>query len=266
MAATAARNTDSSRTDSTGQAPTGGTVDPAEVARFSAMAADWWNPEGKFKPLHKFNPLRLTYIRDAICAHHGRDPESERPLAGLRIIDIGCGGGLVAEPLALLGAEVVGLDASERNVRTAAAHAAESGIAIDYRQGTAEELAARGETFDVVLTLEILEHVADSGLFLKVCTDLIKPGGMLFLATLNRTPKAYALAIIGAEYILRWLPRGTHEWKKFVRPSEVAAALRPHGVTIRDLTGMVYNPLRDAFRLDSNDLDVNYMLWAVKAG
>jgi 2-polyprenyl-6-hydroxyphenyl methylase / 3-demethylubiquinone-9 3-methyltransferase len=242
--------------------PSGGTVDAGEIARFSAIAAEWWDPRGKFKPLHKYNPVRIGYIRDAVCARFGRDPNGSLPLQELRIVDIGCGGGLLAEPLARLGAEMVAIDAAERNVKVASAHAAESGVQVDYRHTTAEALAEAGERFDVVLALEVVEHVADVPLFMAKLCELMNPGGMLFLATINRTPKAFALAIVGAEYILRWLPRGTHDWRKFLKPSELASALRPHGVVVRDLTGVVYNPFRDEFSLNRRDLDANYMLWA----
>jgi 2-polyprenyl-6-hydroxyphenyl methylase/3-demethylubiquinone-9 3-methyltransferase len=240
----------------------GSTIDADEVARFSAIAAEWWDPHGKFRPLHRLNPLRHAYIRDAVCARFGRDPRAERPLDGLRFVDIGCGGGLLSEPLARMGATVVGVDASEKNIRVASVHAQENGATVDYRATTAEALAEAGERFDVVLALEVIEHVADVELFLASLSRMMQPGGMLFLATINRTPKAFALAIVGAEYVLRWLPRGTHDWRKFVRPSELAAGLRPHGVTIRDIQGVVYRPLRDEFRLDRRDLDVNYLCWA----
>ncbi|HYG91684.1 MAG TPA: bifunctional 2-polyprenyl-6-hydroxyphenol methylase/3-demethylubiquinol 3-O-methyltransferase UbiG [Azospirillum sp.] len=242
-----------------------GTVDSDEVARFSAMATEWWDPAGKFRPLHKFNPVRLAYIRDTICRRLGRDPETARALEGVSVLDIGCGGGLLAEPVARMGAEVVGVDASERNVKTAAAHAAETGTDVTYRTASAEELAAEGRRFDVVLAMEILEHVADVDLFLKSCAALLKPDGVLFFATLNRTPKSYALAIVGAEYILRWLPPGTHDWRKFLRPSEIANGARAHGLMVKELMGMTYNPITDVFRLNPRDLDVNYMGWAEKA-
>lgn len=238
------------------------TVDPAEIARFSAIAAEWWDPHGKFRPLHKFNPVRLGYIRDAVCARFGRDPMAPRPLEGLRVVDVGCGGGLIAEPLARLGATVVGIDAAERNVKTAAAHAAETGVEVDYRAATAEDLAAAGETFDVVLALEIVEHVADVDLFLEALATMVRPGGLLFMATINRTPKSFLFAIVGAEYVLRWLPRGTHDWRKFLRPSELAAGIRRVGLAVGDMTGVAYNPVGDRFSLAPRDLDVNYMLWA----
>ncbi|WP_300298879.1 bifunctional 2-polyprenyl-6-hydroxyphenol methylase/3-demethylubiquinol 3-O-methyltransferase UbiG [Ferrovibrio sp.] len=242
---------------------TAASVDPAEIERFSAMAAEWWDPQGKFRPLHKFNPVRLGFIRDRIAGHFGRDVTVEAPLSGLRLLDIGCGGGLVAEPMARLGASVVGADAAERNIGVARAHAAESGLEIDYRCTSAEALAAAGERFDVVLTLEVVEHVADLEGFLSCCGQMVKPGGLLIAATLNRTLKAYALAIVGAEYILGWLPRGTHDWKKFVQPHELAAGLRHAGLTMQDVTGVSYDPLADRWSI-SRDTDVNYMMVAVK--
>lgn len=244
-------------------AATGPSVDPAEVARFAAMAAEWWDPNGKFRPLHKLNPVRMTYIRDRLCAHFGRDVRRPRPLAGLRILDIGCGGGLIAEPLTRLGAGVVAIDASATNIGVARAHAAESELVIDYRHGAAEELAARGETFDAVLALEIVEHVADLEAFLGAAAALTRSGGGLVVATLNRTPQSYLLAIVGAEYVLRWLPIGTHDWKKFVRPSELGGTLRHHRIDIRDVTGVAYSPLGDSWRL-SRDLAVNYMAFATR--
>ncbi|WP_431861555.1 bifunctional 2-polyprenyl-6-hydroxyphenol methylase/3-demethylubiquinol 3-O-methyltransferase UbiG [Azospirillum sp.] len=244
---------------------TAGTVDSDEIARFSAMAAEWWDPTGKFRPLHKFNPTRLAYIRDTVCRRLGRNPDTARALEGLSVVDIGCGGGLLAEPIARMGADVLGVDASERNVGTAAAHAAETGTAVEYRAATAEALVAEGRTFDVVLAMEVLEHVADVDLFLKSCAALMKPDGVLFFATLNRTAKSYALAIVGAEYILRWLPAGTHDWRKFLRPSEIARGIRAHGLEVKELTGMAYNPIADSWRLAPRDLDVNYMGWAEKA-
>ena len=236
-------------------------VDPAELARFAAIAEAWWDPAGKFKPLHRLNPVRLGFIRDRLAARLGRDPLSPRPLEGLRLLDIGCGGGLIAEPMARLGAEVTGIDAAQRNIAVARHHAEASGLAIDYRCATAEALAEAGEAFDAVLALEVVEHVADLDGFLAACARLTRPGGALIAATLNRTPQAFALAILGAEYLLGWLPRGTHHWRKFVRPSELARGLRSHGVAIRALTGISYNPLADRWRL-SGDLAVNYMAYA----
>jgi 2-polyprenyl-6-hydroxyphenyl methylase/3-demethylubiquinone-9 3-methyltransferase len=239
-------------------------VDPDEVAKFAALAGQWWDPAGKFAPLHRLNPARLTFIRDRIAAHTGRDPLAERPLAGLRVLDIGCGGGLLCEPLARLGAQVTGIDAAEQNVAVAAEHAAEAGLDIDYRHGTAEDLAEAGAGFELVLNMEVVEHVADVAAFLQASAALVAPGGAMALATLNRTPKSFALAIVGAEYVLRWLPRGTHDWRRFLRPSELVASLRAAGLETRELTGVVYNPLTGAWRLAPHDLEVNYMVFAVK--
>ncbi|WP_340159036.1 bifunctional 2-polyprenyl-6-hydroxyphenol methylase/3-demethylubiquinol 3-O-methyltransferase UbiG [uncultured Hoeflea sp.] len=235
------------------------TIDQDEVARFSAMAAEWWNPKGKFRPLHKFNPVRLTYIRDHVAAHFGRDPKSDKPLAGLRVLDIGCGGGLLSEPMARMGAEVLGADASQTNVEVASIHAAQSGADVRYEAVTSEELAARGERFDVVLNMEVVEHVSDVELFLSSCAEMVKPGGLMFVATINRTLKARALAIIGAEYVLRWLPRGTHQYEKLVRPEEIETPLNAAGMNVIDRTGVFYNPLQDQWNL-SRDMDVNYMM------
>lgn len=235
------------------------TIDQDEVARFSAMAAEWWDPKGKFRPLHKFNPVRLTYIRDHVAKHFGRDPKSDKPLAGLRVLDIGCGGGLLCEPVSRMGAEVLGADASQTNIEVASIHAEQSGANVSYEAITSEELAARGERFDVVLNMEVVEHVADVDLFLTSCAEMLKPGGLMFVATINRTMKARALAIIGAEYILRWLPRGTHQYEKLVRPEEIEAPLGASGLNVIDRTGVFYNPLLDQWNL-SRDMDVNYMM------
>ncbi len=240
------------------------TIDQGEIERFSRIAAEWWDPAGKFKPLHKFNPVRLAYIRDAICAAHGRDPKAPRPLDGIRIVDVGCGGGLLSEPLARLGASVTGVDAAEKNVKTAAAHAAETGVTVDYRATTAEALVDAGEQFDVVLAMEIVEHVADVDLFLEAVGKLAKPGGLVFMATLNRTAKGWLLGVVAAEYVLGWLPRGTHDWKKFLRPSELVGGLRRAGVAVRDISGVAYNPISDKFSLSPKDLEVNYLLWGVR--
>ena len=241
------------------------TIDPDEVEKFSAIADEWWDPFGKFKPLHKFNPVRLAYIRDGACAHFSRDPQAKKPLEGLRLLDIGCGGGLVAEPMRRLGAEVVAIDAAERNVKTALAHAAPLGLDIDYRNTTVEDLVASGEApFDIVLNLEVVEHVADVDLFLETSAGLVKPGGMLIMATINRTLKALALAKVGAEYILRWLPAGTHDPSKFVKPDEAKNALTKAALTITAEAGVTYNPLMDIWRV-GDDTSVNYMLTAVKS-
>ncbi len=239
------------------------TVDEGEIERFSRIAEEWWDPNGKFAPLHRLNPLRLGYIRDRAAGHCQRDPLSGSPLQGLSLLDIGCGGGLLCEPMARLGAAVTGIDAAGRNIATARLHAEGQGLAIDYRETTAEALAAEGRQFDIVLALEIIEHVADIDLFLRSCGQLTKPGGLVFLSTLNRTAKAWALAIAGAEYLLRWLPRGTHDWKKFLKPSEVVRGLRSAGVETQEIVGVVYGPLSRAWSLNKRDLDVNYMLYGV---
>ncbi len=241
------------------------TIDPAEIERFSRIAEEWWDPAGKFAPLHRLNPVRIGYIRDRVAAHRQRDALSGSPLAGLDLLDIGCGGGLLCEPMTRLGARVTGIDAAERNIATASLHAEGQGLAIDYRATTAEALAESGKQYDVVLALEIVEHVADVALFLRCCGRLVKPGGLLFLSTLNRTPKAWVLAIAGAEYVLRWLPRGTHDWKKFLKPSEVVRGLRGGDIETREIVGVVYSPLSRTWSLNTGDLDVNYMLYGTKA-
>ncbi len=239
-----------------------GTVDPAEVARFSQLSEEWWDPKGRMAPLHKMNPLRLTYIRDAACRRFNRNPKSLNCLAGLRILDIGCGAGLLCEPLNRLGAQVVGVDPSETNISIARAHADKSQLLIDYRCTTIEAMDLR-ERFDIVLAMEVVEHVADLALFLDRCAALTKPGGMMAVATLNRTWKSFALAIVGAEYILRWLPRGTHQWDKFVTPDEVEMHLARNHLTIAEQSGMTYSPLADRWSL-SGDMDVNYLMIAEK--
>jgi 2-polyprenyl-6-hydroxyphenyl methylase / 3-demethylubiquinone-9 3-methyltransferase len=237
------------------------TIDQTEVDRFSAMAAEWWDPSGKFRPLHKFNPVRIAYIRDKVAAKFGRDPKSHRPLEGLRVLDIGCGGGLLSEPIARMGANVLGADASEKNIGIARTHAEQSGVIVDYRAVTAEALAADNEKFDVVLNMEVVEHVSDVPFFIETCATMVKPGGMIFVATINRTLKAAALAIVGAEYVLRWLPRGTHQYEKLVRPEEIEQPLNAAGMTVTDRTGVFFNPLANQWNL-SKDMDVNYMLVA----
>ncbi|MCA1244145.1 bifunctional 2-polyprenyl-6-hydroxyphenol methylase/3-demethylubiquinol 3-O-methyltransferase UbiG [Stappia stellulata] len=236
-----------------------GTVDDAEVARFSALAAEWWNPAGKFRPLHKFNPVRLTYIKEQVSAHFGRDDRSADAFKGLSILDIGCGGGLLCEPMARLGANVVGADASATNIEVAKLHAETSGLDIDYRATTAEDLAAAGEKYDVVLNMEVVEHVSDVPLYLDACAQLVKPGGLMFMATINRTLKAYALAIVGAEYVLRWLPKGTHSYEKLVKPEELEGPLTAAGLSVRDRCGVTFNPLADSWNR-SSDMNVNYMM------
>ncbi|MGE0120386.1 MAG: bifunctional 2-polyprenyl-6-hydroxyphenol methylase/3-demethylubiquinol 3-O-methyltransferase UbiG [Dongiaceae bacterium] len=256
--------TDSAPSDSEPTTAPSASLDPVEAAKFATMADAWWDPRGKFRPLHKFNPTRIAFIRDRVAAHLGRDPLENRPLAGLRLLDIGCGGGLLAEPMARLGAQVTGIDAVERNVQVARLHAERGGLAIDYRAATPEELVPAGRTFDVVLNMEVIEHVADRAAFLAACCDLLAEDGLMFIATINRTAKAFAFAIVGAEYVLRWLPVGTHDWRKFLRPSELAAGLRPHGVGFAEITGVSYNPLADSWSL-TRDLDVNYMVVAKKS-
>lgn len=235
-------------------------IDPDEVAKFSAIAAEWWDPTGKFKPLHRFNPVRLGFILDTVAAHFGRSDKDKAPLKGLKLLDIGCGGGLVSEPMTRLGADVMGVDASEANIKTALTHAQESGLKIDYRAGTAEQLVStHEEAFDVVLNLEVVEHVASPDQFLRDCCRLLKPGGITIVATLNRTPKAFALAIVGAEYVLGWLPRGTHEFSKFLTPTEITTALKSGGVDADRPQGVSYAPLTARWKL-SDDSAVNYMI------
>lgn len=240
------------------------TVDPAEVAKFEAMAAEWWDPKGKFKPLHMLNPCRLDYIATQIAAEFDRDLTSQTPFAGLRLLDIGCGGGLLSEPMARLGAEVVGADAAERNIPVARVHAAQSGLEIDYRHTTAEALAAAGEQFDAVLNMEVVEHVADPLAYLTACRQLLKPGGLHICSTINRNPKSYAVAIFGAEVVMRWLPRGTHEWSKFITPDELFDLLRDAGLDPVDRKGFVFNPVTWSWSLSARDLSVNYVTASVK--
>ena len=247
----------------TSPAPTT-TLDPGEVEKFSRLAAEWWNPTGKMSVLHKFNPVRLAYIREAACERFRRDRTRIDALAGLTVLDIGCGGGLLCEPLARMGASVTGIDPARTNVETARLHAADSGVAVDYRCTTAEDVAAAGERFDIVLAMEVVEHVADVGLFVEACATLVKPGGLLFMATINRTLKSYALAIVGAEYVLRWLPRGTHEWDKFVTPEELSSAMTAPGLTVTDRRGVRFDILRDRWT-ETSDLSVSYMITAARA-
>lgn len=240
------------------------TVDPAELERFSQRAGQWWDPYGPWATLHRLNPVRLGYIRDRAAAHFGRDATRLDSLKGLRILDIGCGGGVLCEPLARLGAAVVGIDPVADNVAAARDHAGPAGLAIDYRCTTAEALAATGEAFDVVLSMEVVEHVADVDAFIAACAGLLKPEGLLFVATINRTLKSFALLIVGAEYILRWIPRGTHQWDKFITPDELGGALKRSGLRLCDETGVVYNVFADRFEL-SSDMDANYMVVGGKA-
>ena len=245
-------------------APHQPSLDPAEVEKFSRMAAEWWNPKGKFGVLHVFNPVRLDYIKEQVTARLGRDPLTRQPFEGLRFLDIGCGGGLLCEPMARLGATVVGVDPSEKNIKTASVHAQEMGLAIDYRVGLAEDLAAAGETFDVILNMEVIEHVADPRAYTEACLSMLKPGGLMFVATINRTGKAFALAIVGAEYVLGWLPKGTHQWGKFITPAELRGWLAANGGEVKDESGVTYHPLARTWRR-SRDMDVNYMLVAQRA-
>ena len=240
-------------------------VDAAEVAKFSAMAEEWWDPTGKFAPLHKFNPVRLGFIRSVVAEHFGRDARSLLPFEGLSLLDIGCGGGLLSEPMARLGFKVLGADASERNIKTAAAHAASGNVVVDYRTTTAETLVADGEAFDVVLNMEVVEHVADLRSYLDACAKLVRPGGLMFAATLNKTLKSLALAKIGAEYILGWLPRGTHDWSRFIAPAKLRAMLEESGLNTLKTQGVAFHPLAWDWRL-SPDVDVNYMLVAERDG
>jgi 2-polyprenyl-6-hydroxyphenyl methylase / 3-demethylubiquinone-9 3-methyltransferase len=241
-----------------------GTIDQDEVARFSRLSGQWWDVRGPMAALHKFNPVRLAYVRDRAAGHFKRDPKRLDSLAGLRILDIGCGGGILSEPLARLGAAMVGADPSEANIAVAKAHAAQSRLTIDYRSTTAEALCEAGETFDVVLAMEVVEHVADVGLFIELAAAMVKPGGLMVVATLNRTVKSFALAIVGAEYVLRWLPRGTHQWDKFVTPNELEIAIEQTGMSVTDETGVIYNLFADRWQL-ATDMDVNYMMVAEKA-
>ena len=241
----------------------GSSVDPEEIARFSSLSEEFWDPRGKMRMLHRLNPVRLRFILDAACGKFARDPRRLDCLSGLRILDIGCGGGLLSEPLARLGASVVGADASSPNIEVAKRHAEEAGIAVDYRATTAEELAGAGESFDLVLAMEVVEHVADLGLFVRCCAKMVKPDGLMLVATINRTLKSFALAIVGAEYVLGWLPRGTHRWDKLVTPNELEAALEHAGLRLADIRGVVYDLFADAWRL-ADDVDVNYMAVAAR--
>jgi 2-polyprenyl-6-hydroxyphenyl methylase/3-demethylubiquinone-9 3-methyltransferase len=238
-------------------------ADAAELERFADLAAHWWDEAGPLAPLHKLNPVRLGYVRDRICQHLGRDPLGDQPLAGLAALDVGCGGGLLCEPLARLGATVTGIDPAPASIEAAVRHARAAGLAIDYQVATAQQLLAAGRQFNLVCAMEVVEHVPDQDVFLGTCAALVRPGGGLVLATLNRTFRAFALGIVAAEYLLGWLPRGTHSWSRFVRPSEAARPLRRAGLRIEDLSGVVYDPLRDRFRLGA-DLGVNYMLFATR--
>ncbi|MFT4120686.1 bifunctional 2-polyprenyl-6-hydroxyphenol methylase/3-demethylubiquinol 3-O-methyltransferase UbiG [Bradyrhizobium sp.] len=247
-------------TSATSAAQPGSTVDAAEIAKFSKLSAEWWDPKGKMAPLHRINPLRLGYIRDAACRKFERNVRSLNCLGGLRLLDIGCGAGLLCEPLSRLGAQVIGVDPSQSNIAAAKLHADKGHLSIDYRCTTVEEIDPR-ERFDIVLAMEVVEHVTDVGMFLKRCASMLKPNGLMVVSTLNRNWKSFALAIVGAEYVLRWLPRGTHEWNKFVTPDELAKYLLDNRLVITEQTGVVYSPFADKWTL-SSDMDVNYMVVA----
>ncbi|MDF1802224.1 bifunctional 2-polyprenyl-6-hydroxyphenol methylase/3-demethylubiquinol 3-O-methyltransferase UbiG [Thalassovita sp.] len=241
------------------------TVDPSEVAKFEAMAAEWWDPKGKFKPLHLMNPCRLDYITRQIAGEFGRDLTTQEPFKGLRLLDIGCGGGLLSEPMARLGATVVGADAAAGNIPVAQVHAEQSGLQIEYRNITAEEMAAAGEQFDVVLNMEVVEHVSDPLAYLTACHDLLKPGGLMLCSTINRNPKSFAMAIVGAEYVMRWLPKGTHEWNKFITPDELYSLIQNAGLSPVDRKGFVFNPISWQWSISDRDLSVNYVTASTKA-
>jgi 2-polyprenyl-6-hydroxyphenyl methylase / 3-demethylubiquinone-9 3-methyltransferase len=239
------------------------TIDPSEVAKFEAMATEWWDVNGKFKPLHMMNPCRLDYITEQIAAEFGRDLTKPQPFKGLRLLDIGCGGGLLSEPMARLGADVVGADAAAGNIPVAQIHAEMSGLEIEYRHTTAEDLATAGEKFDVVLNMEVVEHVADPQAYLNACRELLKPGGLMLCSTINRNPKSYMIAIIGAEHVMRWLPRGTHDWAKFITPDELVALIESAGLTPVDRKGFVFNPVLWSWSVSERDLSVNYVTASV---
>ncbi|WEK04666.1 MAG: bifunctional 2-polyprenyl-6-hydroxyphenol methylase/3-demethylubiquinol 3-O-methyltransferase UbiG [Candidatus Devosia phytovorans] len=239
------------------------TINDAEVAKFTAMAEEWWDPKGKFKPLHKFNPVRLGYIREYLLSHFGRDGNDMRPFAGLNILDVGCGGGLLCEPLARLGATVTGIDAAERNIAIAKIHAEQSGLDIAYEATTSEALAAKGQKYDLVLNMEVVEHVDNVPLYMKSCADLVRPGGLTLTATLNRTLRAKLFAVFGAEQVLRWLPKGTHDWNKFLTPEEIKTLLTRNGLRVIHETGVVFHPIGDEWRR-SSDMAINYMIMAEK--
>lgn len=240
------------------------TVDESDVAQFSRLSAQWWNSHGPWATLHKFNAVRVAYIRDRAAEHFSREPGRPRVLQSLHILDIGCGGGILSEPLARLGATTVGIDPSESNIAVARAHAAEGGLSIKYSCMAVEEVAEAGDCFDVVLAMEVIEHVADVGLFLDRAAAMVKPGGLLFVGTLNRTIRSFAFAIVAAEYMLGWIPRGTHQWRKFVKPSELGRALERNGMRIKDKAGVIYNPFVDRFQL-ARDMSASYMILAEKA-
>ena len=247
----------------TATTPRADSVDAAEVARFAALAERWWDAAGPFRALHQLNPVRLQFIRDRACGRFAREPTANAPLSGLRVADIGCGGGLLSEPMARLGASVVGVDAAEENVSVAALHAQRGGLAIEYRRALAEDLAASGERFDLVLAMEVIEHTPDPAAFVAACGALVEAGGAMVLGTLNRTLKSFALAIVAAEYVLGWLPRGSHRWESFVRPAELARYVRDAGLRLEHIEGLGYDPLGRGWRLGA-DCGVNYMMFAVR--
>ena len=240
------------------------TLDAREVERFAAMAREWWDPSGKFAPLHAMNPARLTYIRDQLCSHFNRDGRSSSSLAGIKVADIGCGGGLLCEPLARLGAQMTGLDPAKETILAARAHASAQRLDIDYRAERAETLTSAGTTFDAVLAMEVVEHVPDVTAFLTMAGQLVRPGGVMILSTINRTLKSYALAIVGAEYVMRWLPTGTHQWDRFVTPDELSKAIGASGLSETDRRGIIFNPLRGSWSLDA-DTDVNFVMTASRS-
>lgn len=240
------------------------TIDPTEVAKFEAMATEWWDPNGKFKPLHILNPCRLDYITNQIAAEFNCDLTKPEPFKNLRILDIGCGGGLLSEPMARLGAKVVGADAAPSNIPVAQIHAKQSGLTIDYRHTTAEDLSAAGEQFDVVLNMEVIEHISEPVAYLSACHDLLKQGGLMICSTINRNPKSFIMAIVGAEWVMRWLPKGTHDWSKFITPEELYTLLRNAGFDLVDRKGMIFNPVTWSWSLSAHDLSCNYITTSLR--